>query len=215
MSRLLEYLDRLIESNTLLNLTRITSPEAAVRLHLVDSLLALPEVEAAPPGMLLDIGTGGGFPGAALCMSTERAGVLLDSVAKKALAVNEILQAMGESGRIGARPERAEQHALQHRSEYAVVTARAVSELPALVELSAPLLANGGLLVALKGSPELLELERGRRVGALAGMVETSIRHITLPDGGEKRCIVVYERRGRSITRLPRRPGAAQNSPLA
>lgn len=215
LHRLLEYLDRVIEFNSRLNLTRIISPEDAVRLHIVDSLLALPEVQAAPSGSLLDIGTGGGYPGAALCMSSGRCGVLLDSVGKKARAVNEILQAMDESASIVARPERAEDHALRHRAEYSIVTARAVSELPALLELSAPLLVEGGLLVALKGSPEAAELERGRKVGRLVGMVETSIRHTVLPEGGERRCIVVYERRGEPSTRLPRRPGAAQHSPLA
>ncbi len=42
IQELLEYLDRVIEANRSLNLTRITSPEAAVRLHLLDSLLPLP-----------------------------------------------------------------------------------------------------------------------------------------------------------------------------
>ena len=212
---LLQYLDGIMESNSKLNLTRITSPEAAIRLHVVDSLIALPEILAAPPGTLLDIGTGGGFPGVPLCISANRDGVLLDSVGKKARAVNHVLLSMGYTQGIVALPERAEDHAMHHRSGYAVVTARAVSELPALVELSAPLLVEGGRLVALKGAPEPEELRRARQVAALVGMVETSTRHITLPDGDEKRCIVVYERRGKPITRLPRRPGAAQNAPLA
>ncbi len=186
-----------------------------MRLHLLDSLLPLRDVDAAPSGKLLDIGTGGGFPGAALCIATDREGVLLDSVQKKSRSVNSILADMGLSPAIAAVAERAEDHARSHRAEYAVVTARAVAELPALVELASPLLAQGGLFIALKGTPDDSELLRGREVASLVGMKEVSVRRTEIPGGGERRCIVVYEKQGSSVTRLPRRVGLAQSSPLA
>jgi 16S rRNA (guanine527-N7)-methyltransferase len=212
---LLEYLDRVIEVNRSLNLTRISSPDEAVRLHLVDSLLSVPEVNVSPEGELLDIGTGGGFPGAALCIATGRRGVLLDSVQKKSRVVNSILDDMGLSPGIIAVSQRAEDHATSHGGSYAIVTARAVAELPALVELAAPLLRAEGRLIALKGTPDESELLRGRRVAALVGMKEISVRRVEIPGGGERRCLVTYERVGLSATRLPRRVGSAQNSPLA
>lgn len=212
---LMAYLDAIIEVNRSLNLTRITDPESGVRLHLVDSLLALPEVATAPAGPLLDIGTGGGFPGVPLCVATGRSGTLLDSVGKKARAVNAVLGELRIAEGVSAAPERAEEHARSHRGEYAVVTARAVSELPSLVELAAPLLSQGGMLIALKGSPAPEELERGRLVGSKVGMREVSIRRQELPGEHERRCIVSYERCGHSAIKLPRRTGAAQNTPLA
>lgn len=212
---LLIYLDQVIEANQTLNLTRITDPKDAVRLHLVDSLLALPEVNSSPEGVLLDLGTGGGFPGVPLCLAGDRAGVLLDSVGKKARAVNAILREMGAPSNIQARQERAEDHAREHRGAYSVVTARAVSELPALVELSAPLLSEGGLLVALKGSPADVELDRARVVASLVGMRQIGTRSIVLPGGGERRCVIAYELRSACPPRFPRRTGEAQNSPLA
>jgi 16S rRNA (guanine527-N7)-methyltransferase len=212
---LLEYLDRVIEVNRSLNLTRISSPDDAVRLHLVDSLLSVPEVNGSPEGDLLDIGTGGGFPGAAICIATGRRGILLDSVQKKSKAVNSILDDMKLSPWIGAVSERAEDHAISHGGTYSIVTARAVAELPALVELASPFLRSEGRLIALKGVPDESELLRGRRVAALVGMREISVRRVGVPGGSERRCLVTYERLGLSATRLPRRVGAAQNSPLA
>jgi len=214
-TRLLEYLDRVIEANQSLNLTRITTPVDAVRLHLVDSLLAVQEVETSPQGPLLDIGTGGGFPGAVLCIAVDRPGVLLDSVAKKSRAVNAILDGMGLELELRSEAQRAEEHAVSHPAHYAVVTARAVAQLPALVELASPLLVTGGRLIALKGAPDSSELARGRAAATLVGMREVSVRFAELPGGGENRCIVVYERAGKSRTRLPRRTGLAQNTPLA
>jgi 16S rRNA (guanine527-N7)-methyltransferase len=211
----LEYLDVVIELNTSLNLTRIVSPDSAVRLHVLDSLVALPEVSSAPAGTLLDIGTGGGFPGVVLCLASTRDGILLDSVGKKARAVNTAISALGATETIRALPERAEEHARSHGQEYAVVTARAVSELPALVELAAPLLLDGGRLIALKGAPEDRELQRARAVGSKVGMRELSVRRLILPGGDESRCIVTYQRSGVQHVRLPRKNGAAQNSPLA
>lgn len=212
---LLEYLDALIEMNSQLNLTRIVDPSAAIRLHLVDSMLCLPEVIGAPPGALCDIGTGGGLPGVPLCIVTGRTGRLLDSVAKKADALNQILVALRLDSSIAAVPERSELHALAHAGKYAIVTARAVSSLPALVEMASPLLAHGGVLIAMKGFPDRTELKRGRAVAGLVGMEEAGSRELLLPGGVERRTIVSYRKIAKSGVRLPRRPGQAHHAPLA
>jgi 16S rRNA (guanine527-N7)-methyltransferase len=214
-SAMLRYLEAVIRANETLNLTRIDSAEAGIRLHLVDSLLALHDLSACPEGPLIDIGTGGGFPGVPLCVASGRAGVLLDSVGKKAVAVMRAIESAGLEGNIVATAERAESHAGATAAAYAVVTARAVAQLPALVELASPLLMLGGRLVSLKGSPADEELDRGDRVAEMVGMRRVALRTSVLPGGDERRTIVVYERAGVSRTKLPRRVGLAQNSPLA
>jgi 16S rRNA (guanine527-N7)-methyltransferase len=211
---LLNYLDRLIETNKLLNLTRITERESAIRLHLVDSLAAIPEVLKAPVGGICDIGTGGGIPGVPIAVVSGRSASVLDSVGKKARAVQTILDSVGLDGAVTAYANRAEQHSRDHRFAYSVVTARAVAPLPSLVELSAPLLAQNGLLVALKGSPSADELRSGEAVAAQVGMKLVSVRALQLPEGGESRTIVTYRRVGASRIKLPRREGIAQHSPL-
>jgi 16S rRNA (guanine527-N7)-methyltransferase len=136
-------------------------------------------------------------------------------VGKKTASVNGVLRSVGVSQQLMAVTSRAEDYARSNSREFAVVTTRAVSALPALVELAAPLLIEGGRLVALKAVPEESELERGRRVASRVGMHEVSVRRLLLPGGTERRCLVSYERSGDSEVRLPRRTGEAQRSPLA
>lgn len=210
-----EYLRDLLEANKRVNLTAIREMDEALRLHLIDSLSALPEVDAAPEGALLDIGTGGGFPGVPLGIATGRRVVLADSVRKKVIVIDEILSQMAPKIEYRVSSDRVESLANSEAGEYAVVTARAVSELPALVELAAPLLMEGGRLVALKAQISDEEVERSLRVAKLVGMSRVSTRTFTLPRGGEERTIIVFERRGAPKLRLPRRVGLAQNQPLA
>jgi len=110
---------------------------------------------------------------------------------------------------------RAEDAAVQRRGEYAGVAARAVSELPALVELGAPFLMIGGLLVCWKGEPTSQELERGDAAAKRAGLTRTAVEEIEVPGLDARRCLVVYQKTGESRVALPRRTGLAQSRPLA
>ncbi len=209
-----EYLDGIIEKNQSVNLTRISDAGNGVRLHLIDSLLALPEVNAASEGVLLDLGSGGGFPGVPLCIASRRRGVLLDSVGKKSAAVNAVLQEVGLSGEVEVVTARAETLAQSKDQTFSVITARAVSGLPSLLELASPLLPIGGRFVALKGAPDTEELNHAGRVAALVGMEQVSLRECIVPGGTERRTIIAYVKSGAAKVKLPRRVGLAQKSPL-
>lgn len=209
------YLRAILETNQRVNLTRIVDWDEALRLHLLDSIACLPEVNGAPAGDLCDIGTGGGFPGVPLGLSTRRHTVLIDSVAKKCTAVTEVLEAMNLGRSFECRATRAEDIARTAPARFAVVVARAVAPLASLIELAAPLLSEGGIFVALKGAPGDDEVESGRAVARLVGMKPGSIRTLSLGPGGEKRTILTYEKTGRGSVKLPRRTGLAQHQPLA
>lgn len=208
------HLRFVLVANERVNLTAIRSPEEGLRLHVIDSLLALPEVEQSPDGPMLDIGSGGGFPGIPLALASGRRTTLMDSVSKKMTIVGEFLSESGLASQISTTAARAEKLG-EEPAAYMVVTARAVSELPALVELSSPLLLESGRLIAMKARLSGEELKRGDRVAAQCGMRRIGIRELTLPGGDEQRRIIVYERRGASRVRLPRREGLAQHKPLA
>jgi 16S rRNA (guanine527-N7)-methyltransferase len=139
----------------------------------------------------------------------------LDSVAKKIRELDAMISTLGLQGAVTAIATRAESLARSECGGFAVVTARAVSELPALVELAAPLLAECGWLVCFKGSPVPEELERGNRVASLLGMREEYRRSVELPQGAGRRTLVCYVKIGDSSVAVPRREGLAQHSPLA
>jgi 16S rRNA (guanine527-N7)-methyltransferase len=209
---LARHVQLVLEANAVFNLTSI-SPEDAASLHVLDSLTALPFLEAAPPGVFADIGSGAGFPGIPLAMMSGRPVALVESVGKKA---DFLVRAVADL-RLDATVHRAraEELAQTHPESFSAVTARALSSLPSLVELSAPLLLAGGLLVCLKGQPPESELEGGRAAAALCGMREDRVEQLSVPGTDARRCVVVYRRVGSSQVRLPRRPGMAQRKPLA
>lgn len=211
---MLRHLDWLLETTQHVNLTAVTDPTEAVRLHLLDSLAAVPEVEAAPAGLMIDIGTGGGIPGLELAVASRRPTLLVDSVKKKAAQLTQFLLHETLASWISVSAERAEELTAETGKAY-VVTARGVAELPVLVELASPLLALDGVLIALKAQPTEDEIRRGRTAAALCGMRELSERRLTLPGGTEQRTIVCYRKTGEPAVSLPRRTGTAQKRPLA
>ncbi len=214
LTTLSTYLEAVLVANGTVNLTRITVPAEALRLHLLDSLSALPEVLQSPAGRICDIGTGAGFPGVPLAFASDRSCTLLDSVGKKAEVVAAILSNLGIDDSFAVSRDRAEHHARLHAGVYSVCTARAVAPLASLVELSAPLLIHGGHLVALKGAPVEAELEAGHAAAKVAGLEFRGRRDFILAGGDEQRCVIVYEKVRKSRVALPRREGLAQHSPL-
>ena len=215
VTQMVLYLAAVVAMNRSINLTRIETMSTGVRLHLLDSLVVQPEIEESTQGDMCDIGTGGGFPGVPLSILTGRKCVALDSVGKKAIAVNEILAGQGLQGQCLALPVRAEAHARERPGFYAVVTARALAPLPSVVELAAPLLGQEGTLISYKGAPTDAEIESGDRVAKIVGLRRASTRKLILPDGDDRRTIISYKRVGASAILLPRREGSAQHDPLA
>jgi 16S rRNA (guanine527-N7)-methyltransferase len=209
-----EYLLRMLEANQSVNLTAIRHLDEALRLHVVDSLAVLPEVASACPGSLCDVGSGGGFPGVAVCLASGRDGVVLDAARRKTDAVSAILSAMRVSGVVAVH-RRAEQYALERPRQFAVVTSRAVADLPILVEYAAPLLRHGGAFVALKGVPSADELERGLRAASMCGLEFKWKRSYELPRGEEARQALLFEKTEEPKLRLPRSVGRAAKRPLA
>jgi 16S rRNA (guanine527-N7)-methyltransferase len=210
------HLDYVLDTNKSIRLTAIHDKEDGIRLHILDSLLALTEFQDAPSGPALDIGTGGGYPGLPLAVATGRPVDLLDSVQKKARAIDDFLELkkfdLPKMSTIGLR---AEELALTHAGYYSVILARAVSALPSLVELASPLLMQGGVLIAHKGPLDADELDRAVKVAHITGMKFVSDREYALPLGNEQRSVIVFEKIGKPEIDLPRRPGRAQRKPLA
>jgi 16S rRNA (guanine527-N7)-methyltransferase len=208
---LVRHARAVFEANASFNLTRITTAEEFIRLHIVDSLLPWTLLPFAAPAV--DIGSGAGFPGVPTSIVHGGQLRLCESVGKKARFLESCVGDLGLECDVFCG--RAEELALLEPQAADLVVARAVSSIASLVELAAPLLATGGRLIALKGDPNPEELAAGERAAAVCGMQRSTVLPYTLPEGGERRTLVVYERVGRPAVRLPRRAGLAQHSPLS
>jgi len=106
-------------------------------------------------GPLLDAGSGGGFPGLPLAIVLPHLRVaLVESVRKKARFLAETVDALGLADRVRVVPERVETlgQAQEWRGQFPLLTARGFGPLPRTLPWCAPLLAEGGYLVAFKGT---------------------------------------------------------------
>lgn len=210
-----KHLNFVLETNSRVQLTSIRDHDAGVRLHIVDSLSCAKEVLACGEGPLLDMGSGGGFPGIPLAVVTGYDVTLLDSVKKKMSVLEELIKSDKAYSNVSVCSQRAEDLAAQKPNYYNVVTARALSSLPAIIELATPLLKNDGYLVALKGDISPEELKSGDSCARLVGLKRISLRRFTLSGGSEQRCVLLYKKGRKSQVKLPRRTGLAQHKPLA
>ena len=218
--RLVDYLVLMLKQNETMNLTAIREWDKALLLHLVDSLVPLPEfkgvVEKNPGKPFLDMGSGAGLPGIPLAITNPGVqGVLCDSVKKKMMAVEGFIGALGLGGQLSTTTMRLEELGAKRRGEFGCVTARALASLPVLVEYATPLLAKGGSFIAIKGKPEEEEVKAGSRAAQLCGLTVRSTRVVELPQEAGERTIIVYEKVAGTTLRLPRQVGEAAKHPLA
>lgn len=148
-----DHVRLLLAWNEAINLTAIRDQIAIAREHVVDSLTVVPLLADRPERAILDLGSGGGFPGLPLAIALRAERVLLvESVGKKARFLATVVDALELRPRVGVAATRAETLARDphHRGRWPVVTARAVGPLAELLELAAPLSPSGGILVAWK-----------------------------------------------------------------
>lgn len=210
---LLSHLHLLSKKNEEINLTRVEDIDEAIVLHVEDSLSILPEFNSFP-GKFCDIGTGGGFPGIPLGIASGRSGVLLDSVQKKARAVQEFVEGLGLSEQLNALGMRSEEFATSHPKEFDVVVARAVSSLNVVEELSTPLLKMNGHLIAMRGSESEQNIQDGLNAADILGLELVDRRDFHIGELSEfYRSVFVFKRVREAEVKLPRRPGMATKRP--
>lgn len=203
-----------IEMNKILNLTRIDDRKQGQLLHIEDSLTGLKEVEDAPEGLLGDMGSGGGFPGLPLAISSGRRTTLIEARKKKCDALQHMVNELELSDAVEVFCGRAELLARRSPLSYAVITARALAKLSVLMELASPLLQKNGLLVCYKAHVEKEEYDDALRVQPLTGMALASDREVVIGDGSFERRIVCFRKERKPEIKLPRKEGMAQKHPL-
>ncbi|MEF2560845.1 MAG: RsmG family class I SAM-dependent methyltransferase [Eggerthellaceae bacterium] len=207
------HLSLVIEENKTTNLTRITDWESAQVLHVEDSLVGIPEINNAPEGPYLDMGTGAGYSGIPAAIMTGRETTLADSVGKKTKALDRIIEKLGLHSTASTFNGRLEELALQRPDYYSVITARALSNLSSLLELASPLLKKDGLLVCYKSVDAYTELEHVKDISEKLGMEFVLDRKAILSDGETPRVIMVFKKVKEPEVKLPRRVGMAQKRP--
>jgi 16S rRNA (guanine527-N7)-methyltransferase len=205
----------LLAWTTAINLTAIREPGAVALAHVVDSLSAVGVLRDRGIDRFIDLGSGGGYPGIPLAVALPATRALLvEPVAKKARFLSVAASAVGMAGTVETAAVRAEALALdgRHRGRWPAVTARAVASFAELVELTFPLLAPGGVLVAWKRSALAGELAAGQRAIAALGGGSVEIHEVAVPGLDDHRLIVATAHGAASAT-FPRDPGTRKRRP--
>ena len=183
--RLVAFRDLLVKWNGTYNLTALRDPAQVRTQHLADCLAVVAPLRrhaGGRPLRLLDVGSGGGLPGVALAAVEPGWDVTcVDTVGKKAAFVRQVA---AELGLPNLHAEHARVEALQ-AAPFDVITARAFASLPDFVRLTRPLLASGGVWMAMKGKPPSDE------IAALSADVDAfHVEPLVVPGLDAERCLV-------------------------
>jgi 16S rRNA (guanine527-N7)-methyltransferase len=224
------YRDELLEWNQRFNLTAVRDAEQVEIRHFLDSLTclvalrdleqqrgtAIPSPTRSKPIRAIDVGSGAGFPGIPLRIVWPTMQLtLLEATGKKAHFLEHIVAHLGLTG-VTVVNGRAEEiaHVPQHREEYDLVLARAVAELPELLEYVLPFARRGGWVLAAKGSAAHTEALASEKALARLGGRLCRLIPMEVPGLVETRYIIAIEKVSSAPPEYPRRPGVPHKNPL-
>ena len=214
--RFSDYKELLKEWNEKINITTITQDSEIDIKHFLDSLTCLSLDLFEGNKTLIDIGTGGGFPGIPLKIMRDNLNItLLDSLNKRINFLNEVIKVLDLKG-IKAIHGRAEELSRQteYRENFSIAISRAVASLDTLSEYCLPFVKVGGHFIAMKGPDIEEELNSSRNAIKLLGgnVVETKI--ITLPESDIVHSLIVIEKIRQTSQKYPRGGGKPRKNPL-
>jgi len=193
--------------------TTVHDRTEALDVHVADSLSGLELDAVRSARRVADLGAGAGFPGLVLAAALSNAHVaLVESVGRKCEWLQRAVDAMtlANAEVVNARAEAWFAGVGAHD----LVTARALAPLNALVEYAAPLLEDGGSLVAWKGRRVAGEEADGAAAAERLGMELRDVRRVQPFRDARDRHLYLYLKVRPTPNGYPRRPGMARKRPL-
>lgn len=193
----------------------VRDPASTWRVHVADSLAGLRFEQLGRAAAIADVGSGAGFPGIVLAIALPEARVdLVESLGRKCDYMRRAIEVAAiTNARVVC--ERSEDWARRDgREAYDAVTVRAVGRLSTLAELAAPLLRDGGALIAWKGRRDADEEAELARAADELAIEPLEVAHVGPYAGSRHRHLHLMRKNGLTPARLPRRAGIAKKRPL-
>ena len=219
LRQFVDYTAILLDWNQRINLTAIIEPKDIIIKHFIDSMAFIKKIDYYYPQkniFLADIGTGAGFPGIPITILRPQIHVtLIDSLAKRISFLDYLITQLNlrDIQTCHARAEDLGRNK-KHRELYDVVVARAVAELPVLLEYCVPLLKVGGRLIAAKGIKPEDEISSAKNaLNLLNSQIETLDKY-KLANGADYRSLIVIRKNKSTPEKYPRQPGKPKKNPL-
>ncbi|MFZ5557014.1 MAG: 16S rRNA (guanine(527)-N(7))-methyltransferase RsmG [Pseudomonadota bacterium] len=178
------YSELLLKWNRVYNLTAVRDPEKIITHHLLDSLAVLPYVEGP---RVVDVGAGAGLPGIPLAIAAPSLQItLIESNQKKCAFLTQVRVEIG-LGNVAVACQRVQ----DHRSSvgFNTLICRAFSSISEFLAGAAPLCADGGVMLAMKG---VYPAEALRSIPA--GLQLEAVRALQVPGLGAERHLVIVRK---------------------
>lgn len=211
-----KYREILVEYNKVMNLTGITEQREVYIKHFLDSVAIFNNGYIEDEMSVIDVGTGAGFPGLPFKIVNPSIQLtLLDSLNKRIKFLKEVGDSIGfdDIEYVHGRAEDFGKNK-EFREKFDIATARAVANLPVLLELCVPYVKLGGYFICLKGPNVENELEKSENAMKLLGVELVESIDAELPDEELNHKILVFEKTAKTPKRFPRKAGTPAKEPL-
>ena len=209
-----KYMNLLIEWNEKMNLTAIIEPSEIILKHFIDSITILKEIKDQE--MVVDVGTGAGFPGIPLSIMNPTLKItLVDSLNKRLIFLQEVINELNLKNveLVHARAEEFGQNN-KFREKFDIATSRAVANLSTLSEYLLPLVKIKGNVISMKASNAKEEIKDAQKaIGILGGEIK-SIDEFNLPQSDIGRTIIVINKNKMTPKKYPRKAGTPAKDPI-
>lgn len=213
IEKFIKYRERLSEGSKTANLTAIKDEEEIMKLHFLDSVAPLNYFDFKGKSVC-DIGSGAGFPGAALKIAEDSVSLSLIECRQKRASFLESLISELDLKDCRVLPIRAEEAGEELRESFDIVISRAVADLRLLSELSMQLVKKGGVMIAMKGPDPGTELAAAKKGIELQGGSVEAVIEYTLPWAETGRSLVIIRKEKPTPKKYPRRFAQMKKSPL-
>jgi 16S rRNA (guanine527-N7)-methyltransferase len=185
----------------------------AVGVHVADALVALELPYVAAASRIADLGSGAGWPGLALAAALPEAHVwLVESQIRHCRYLEKAVET-GPLANVTVVNARAEAWA-DGLGVHDLATARALAALPVILEYAAPLLVEGGHVVAWKGAVSDAERGGGLAAAESLGLEALPVVRVTPFPGARDHTLHPFRKIAPTPDRFPRRVGMAVKRPL-
>ncbi|MDF2675741.1 MAG: rsmG [Bacillota bacterium] len=211
-----KYKELLKEWNNKINITSIEDDEEIYIKHFLDSILLLSNDNSNETKSIIDVGTGGGFPGLPLKIVNDNFSVtLLDSLRKRIDFLQEVVNELNlkEVNLIHGRAEDFGKDE-KYREKFDICVSRAVAPLNILSEYCVPFVKVGGYFAAYKSENISEEIDTCRNAVEKLGGIIKEVKEISLPNTDIIRKIIIIEKVKETSEIYPRKAGKPSKDPL-